>query len=143
MRGALERFDPTPIVTMHLRAMRSPEATRLSRSTHFVLFYLPACLGAFGGTLVSRGLPMADGVSQVLSATALLVGVMLSAFVFLTNLRVKIQESATYAFRTQLQKLVGGAAVGCLYVAGIAFLTAALLSATATLDFLRGARVRP
>lgn len=136
-------FSPLPIVRYHYGALRDPGAVRLSRSAKFLLFGLPIIAGVGVALAVASGMRLVDGISQVLAATALLIGAMLSAFVFLTNLRIKISESATYAFRANLQRLIGGAAVGCLYVAGVALFTAGLLVAVATIEFLRGDYFRP
>ncbi|MCM3516241.1 hypothetical protein [Nocardioides sp. P86] len=68
---------------------------------------------------------------------------MLSLFVFITNLRVKVAESPTYAFRTRLHHLLGGTAAGCLYVALAALVVAGELTLVATVGALRSEVAQP
>jgi hypothetical protein len=104
---------------------------------------LPLALGVAMVVAVHLGLDVANGVGVALPAASLLVGAMFGAFVFLTNLRVKLAESATYAFRADLQRLVGAAAASCLYVATVAIALAVLLAIVGTFPSLRDPDVAP
>lgn len=134
-------YSVRPIVRRHFASM-SDGSQRFTRPW-ITLGLIPACLGAFAGGLVAGGLDVRDGVSQALAATALLVGAMLSLFVFITNLRVKVAESSTYSFRTRLHQLLGGTAAGCLYVALTSLVVAAELTLIATVNPLRAQNAQP
>lgn len=141
---AADNYSVMPVIRRHFASMADDgggEGGR--RRTWIVLGLVPACFGAFAGGLVAGGLDVRDGVSQALAATALLVGAMLSLFVFITNLRVKVAESPTYAFRTRLHHLLGGTAAGCLYVALIALVVAGELTLVATVGALRSDVAQP
>ncbi|MDO9378648.1 MAG: hypothetical protein Q7T56_07345 [Nocardioidaceae bacterium] len=137
MTSSLQAFNLGPIVARHFAALRPPGQPRQSTAVRAAMLGVPVGAGALVGVLVALGLDLRDGTSQVLAATALLVGAMLTLFVFLTNLRIKISESATYAFRTRLQQLVGGAAVSSLYVACLAMLVALEIATVASVQWLR------
>jgi hypothetical protein len=138
-----DRFNPGRIITLHFAAFRDPGAVRMSRVDKSVLFLLPVVAGVGLGFAVSQGLDLRDGISQVLAATSLLVGALLSTFVFLTNLRVKLSETADFAFRANFHRLVAGSAAGCLYLAGVAFVLAGMLAGVASLPLLRSTGFQP
>jgi hypothetical protein len=123
--------------------MRPRGVDRLAASTKVALFVLPPIAGMASGFAVASGVNLSDGLSQMLAASALLVGAMISCFVFLTNLRVKVSESATYAFRVNMQRLIGGSAVGCLYVAVVALIFAGQIATVASVQALRSEHVAP
>lgn len=125
------RFNIMPIVRFHFRGLREPNAARLSWRARSWLLLPPAA----GAALSYAGRLQFVGVSPLLSATALLVGAMLTVFVFLTNLRVKVSESERYAYRRVLQRMIGRAAVGALYVACLALLITAGLGVASAAQF--------
>lgn len=137
----MKMYSVAPIVRLHFASMVDDEGG--PRTPWLVLGIVPLCVGAFAAGLVAGGLNVRDGVSQALAATALLVGAMLSLFVFITNLRVKVAESPTYAFRIRLQQLLGGTAAGCLYVALVALVIAGELTLIASITALRAEPVQP
>jgi hypothetical protein len=104
---------------------------------------LPVVSGVGLGLWVSFGLDIQNGVSVALPASSLLVGAMFGAFVFLTNLRVKLAESATFAFRSDLQRYVGAAAAACLYLALICIVFAGMLALVGSLPGLRTPELTP
>ena len=57
---------------------------------------------------------------------------MLSTFVFLANLRIKIQEVDGYRTRAGLKELVASSAVGALHIAAVSMLLALLLAVMAS-----------
>lgn len=118
-----------------------------SRGRAFLLlaiqFGLPIVGGVGLGVWVHFGLDIQNGVSVALPAASLLVGAMFGAFVFLTNLRVKLAESATYAFRSDLQRYVGSAAAACLYLALSAIVFAGMLALVGSLPGLRSLEQTP
>ena len=126
-------FSVGPIVEKHYAAMHDSKTGHIRPSTRVWLVAFPVLCGSLTMTAVMAGLDLRDGVSQVLSGIALLVGAMLSLFVFVTNLRVKVAESPTYAFRTRLHQLLGGTAAGCMYVALVSMCVAGELAAVASL----------
>ena len=128
--GVLRRFDVGPVVRFHVRGLRAPGARRMSWPDRLVFAVLPVALGMVAFALDVQ----LTEISPLLAATALLVGAMLTVFVFLTNLRVKVSESEAYAFRRRLQRLVGSAAVSSLYVAGLALLASAGLAFASSAD---------
>ena len=141
---AADIYSVMPVIRRHFASMADDgDGEGGRRRTWVALAVVPACLGAFAGGLVAGGLDVRDGVSQALAATALLVGAMLSLFVFITNLRVKVAESPTYAFRTRLHHLLGGTAAGCLYIALAALVVAAELTLIATVGLLRSEVAQP
>lgn len=141
---AIEIYSVMPIVRRHFASMADDEdGGGGTGRVWIVLGLIPLCLGAFAGGLVAGGVDVRDGVSQALAATALLVGAMLSLFVFIANLRVKVAESPTYAFRTRLHHLLGGTAAGCLYIALAALIVAAELTLVATVSALRTGIAQP
>ena len=137
----LEKYNLFPIV----RAIFADSSVRSSAVVGRLLLRLifPTVIGTGGALAVLAGVPVANGVSVALPAVSLLVGAMFGAFVFLTNLRVKLAESATFTFRSELHRLVGSSAVGCLYVAVVSMLTAAGLGLVGSLPQLRDADLKP
>lgn len=134
-------YDLRPLLRARFQTF---ELSRRRRALLVVLqLLLPLGVGAAATCVVLAGLDVANGVGVALPATSLLVGAMFGAFVFLTNLRVKLAESTTYAFRAELQRLVGQAAAGCLYVAVVAIGLAVALALVGSLPFLRDPAVAP
>jgi hypothetical protein len=72
------------------------------------------------------------GIPQLLAATSLLAGSMVSVFVFLANLRIKIDEVDKYRVRRGLKELVGSSAVGALHVAIISMILGVVLAIMAS-----------
>lgn len=138
------RFGLGPILAGHLWALRAPGATRTSWADRSVFLGIPIIGGVVSGLAVWLGMPVSNGVSPLLSALALLVGGMMTTFVFLTNLRVKVDESKEQlAYRRTLQKLIAGTVASALYIAVLALSAALLLVGVATLDWLRQPAVAP
>lgn len=138
---AQTRYDLRPLLRVNFVDMDR------SRSRAFLLlavqFGLPVVGGVGVGVWVHFGLDIQNGVSVALPAASLLVGAMFGAFVFLTNLRVKLAESATYAFRADLQRYVGSAAAACLYLALTAIMFAGMLALVGSLPGLRSLENTP
>ncbi|WP_420370270.1 hypothetical protein [Curtobacterium sp. L1-20] len=134
-------YDLRPL----LHAQFLPADSSRGQRVWSVLLQVGAPLTAGAGMVLAvlRGLDVANGVGVALPAASLLVGAMFGAFVFLTNLRVKLAESATYAFRADLQRLVGAAAASCLYVAVVAIALAVMLALVGTFPSLRQPLMAP
>lgn len=98
--------------------MRDRRTGRLSPSTWIVTFVLPVAAGAlaagFGVRIVQGG--------PLIAATSLLIGGMLTLFVFLTNLRIKLSEVDQYKYKRRVHQQVAYTAASCLYVALLALL---------------------
>ena len=121
------RFSLKPIVVNHFASLRTDNATRISLSSKILLFVFPlvaAGLGAVAGFRLDR-----NGATALLTTSGLLVGAMVTAFIFLANLRIKISESETLKIRRQMSLLTSETAVACLYCAGLALGIAASLAA--------------
>lgn len=139
----LDRFNLWPLLRANFGST-DPRIGRLRRVlSAMVSIAVPVGVGAVGAWFVMQGLQVSNGIAVALPAVSLLVGAMFGAFVFLTNLRVKLEESGTYAFRASLHKLVGSSAIGCLYVAIIALGTAGLLALVGSVPLLRAPELRP
>ncbi|NYI89342.1 hypothetical protein HNR02_002665 [Amycolatopsis endophytica] len=124
----LQRFNPWPIFLYNSRATHGPDSRRLNWAERGLLYGFPtAALVTFIAFRLQLG-----GVPQLLAATSLLVGTMLSAFVYLSNLRIKIQETADYRTRVRLKELVASSAVGALHVCVIAMVLALMLALMAS-----------
>lgn len=135
------KYDLRPLIHVHFV---DPDRTRRGNVVSWTAqLAVPLVAGIGVGVLVAVGLPISNGITVALPATSLLVGAMFGAFVFLTNLRVKLAESATYAFRADLQHLVGRAAAACLYVALAAMFLAAVLAVVGSVPALRQPPARP
>ena len=132
-----QRFSPLPILSGHLWAMRAKGQARMPKADLFWFAGFPLLVGILMGLGVGLGLDIRDGSSQLLSATALFVGAMLSVFVFLSNLRIKVTDDQTLAYRRRLKQLISGTVASTLYVALLAMAAAVALVAVATLQFLR------
>ena len=128
----LRRFNPWPIFLYNSRAMRGPDSERLTWAERALLYGTPAV--GFVVFVVFR--LQLGGIAQLLSATSLLVGAMLSTFVFLANLRIKIQEVPEYRIRAGLKELVASSAVGALHVSLMAMLLALGLALMASWPLL-------
>jgi hypothetical protein len=123
---------------------RSYEGGYRSAIAKWTLFAgIPVLAGVLVFFLSISGVHFSNGIAPLLSAVALLVGAMFSAFVFLTNLRVKLSETTTYAFRVDLLRYVGSSAVSCLYVAIVALVAAGMLALVASVEVLRLPEVKP
>ncbi|MBF6332799.1 hypothetical protein [Nocardia transvalensis] len=121
----LQRFNPWPIFIYNSRAVRELDGRRsASLSERLLLYGVP--IGSLALFTLMRW--QLGGVTQLLSAISLLVGAMLSTFVFLANLRIKIEESDNYRVRPGLKRLVASSAVGALHVSLVAMLLSLLLA---------------
>src|SRR5436190_21221870 len=78
--------------------MRGPDSDRLTWAERALLYGTPTV----GLVLFLAFSLQLGGIAQLLSATSLLVGAMLSTFVFLANLRIKIQEAAEHRIRSKI-----------------------------------------
>lgn len=130
--GKLQLFSLKPIFAYQVRALRGSNRRNLALQEYLMLYFLPVMVAAaFIGFRFQL-----TGIAQLLSATSLLVGTMLSAFVFLANLRIKISESDEHKLRTNLKELVASSAVGALYVSTIAMILALCLAVMASWPWL-------
>lgn len=133
----LQRFNPWPIFIYNSKALRGSEDVPLNWAERLVLYGTPTLgLGLFVTFRLHIG-----GVAPLLSATSLLVGAMLSTFVFLSNLRIKIQESEEYRVRGGLKELVASSAVGALHVSAVSMALALALALIASWDYLTKSNV--
>jgi hypothetical protein len=124
----LSRFSLKPIVVNHFSSLRRTGARRMTFRTWAALFLLPLVVAGSCAALqfkLDRG-----GATALLTATGLLVGAMVTAFIFLANLRIKISESESMSIKRDMSVLTSETAVACLYCAGLA-LALALALATA------------
>lgn len=128
----LQRFNPWPIFLYNSRASKREGVTRLNWSERGLLYGGPT----LGLTLFVIFRLQLNGIPQLLAATSLLAGAMISVFVFLANLRIKIQEVDSYNVRRDLKELVASSAVGSLHVAVIAMLLALCLALMASWPLL-------
>lgn len=132
----LSRFSIKPIVVNHFSSLRRTGASRMTRRTWATLFLLPVIVAAISAAFqfkLDRG-----GATALLTATGLLVGAMVTAFIFLANLRIKISESDSLRIRRDMSVLTSETAVACLYCAGLAL--ALSLSLATALAVPRAAR---
>lgn len=138
---AKKKYDLRPLLRVNfVDPDRSPGR---AVGAALVQFGVPAVAGGGLGLWVFLGLDIQNGVSVALPAASLLVGAMFGAFVFLTNLRVKLAESATFAFRSDLQRYVGAAAAACLYLALACIVFAGMLALVGSLPGLRTPEITP
>lgn len=124
----LSRFSIRPIVVNHFSSLRRDGQRRMSPGTFGTLFVFP--LAVAGAGLLFQFRLDRGGATALLTATGLLVGAMVTAFIFLANLRIKISESNDLGIRRRMSVLTSETAVACLYCAGLA-LALALGLATA------------
>lgn len=103
---------------MHFRGMRDRRTGRLSPSTWIVTFGLPVIAGALA---VGFGVRIVQG-GPLITATSLLIGGMLTLFVFLTNLRIKLSEVEQYKYKRRVHQQLAYTSASCLYVALLALL---------------------
>lgn len=123
----LSRFSVKPIVVKHFEALRPSGRTRITVPSVFVLFVLPLMVAVGGlafGFKLDRG-----GGTALLTAVGLLVGAMVTGFIFLANLRIKISESDQLKSKRTMSQLTSETAVGCLYCATLALSIALALAA--------------
>jgi hypothetical protein len=125
-----KRFDITPVVRYYYRLHRGIDG-KLSRPDLLWLFIAPTVIGGTAAGLDVR----LTNLTPLLSATSLLIGVMLSLFVFVTNLRVKVFETESLSYRRDLQKLIASVAAAALYVALWAMLATVDLALSAAVQF--------
>ncbi|MDJ0319516.1 hypothetical protein [Pseudarthrobacter sp. PS3-L1] len=122
----LKRFSIKPIIVNHFRSLRADGQKRISAGTLATLFVLPLAVAGLGLSFhfkLDRG-----GATALLTATGLLVGALVTAFIFLANLRIKISESNEFSIRRRMSVLTSQTAVACLYCAGLALSIAVSLA---------------
>lgn len=128
MKPELERFSLRPLFREHYRGLRSPRSGRISSWTWIAIAAVPVTSGALAAAL---GFVFSDAVvAPLLTVLGMLAAALLSGFVMLTNLRVKISESQQWSQRTRTQRLVAQSAVTCLYVMLMCLILSASLVAT-------------
>ncbi|MCS7480746.1 hypothetical protein ACFFQW_23610 [Umezawaea endophytica] len=132
MAKPLQRFNPWPIVLYHNKANRAEGEDKATRPELLLMYGLPTLIGAVFVVFRVR----LGGVPQLLAATSLLVGVMISVFVFLANLRVKVHEVAEFKERRSLRKLIASSAVGALYVSSVSMTLSLCLALIASVPAL-------
>lgn len=134
MASSLQRFNPWPIVLYHTKANRRNGDDKASFSELLLLYGSPS-----GSSIVFLLLQLQlGGVPQLLAATSLLVGAMISVFVFLSNLRVKVFEVPALRVRRNLKKLIASSAVGALYVSAVSMTLSLVLALIASVPALSG-----
>lgn len=116
--GDLARFSLKQLFDQVLGGLRRAEKSHIAWPTRTVVFVIPVVAGTlsavFGGPLAQPTL------SAILSGSGLLVGSMLTAFVFLANLRIKMSETVTLKRNGRLARMVSQTAAGCLYISFLA-----------------------
>ncbi len=134
-----QRFSVAPIAGLHLQGLRAGRP-QMSWPDRVVFAGLPLFAGAFSFALSLR----LEGLSTLLAACSLLVGAMLTLFVFLTDLRLKLSETSALSYRRRLQRLVGSAVVSTMYVAVLALAStgALALASSADVPALKGLGLR-
>jgi len=130
--GSFAMVDLRPIFTEHWKVLRDVETDKLPRTTKIIIFGVPVCVGIAVALL---GVRLA-GLAQILASVAVLVGAMVTTFVFLANLRVKLSESDAYRGRRRVTFLVGASAVGSLYVGTVAMTLSVVLAIVASVGGL-------
>ncbi|MBW4720742.1 hypothetical protein [Saccharothrix obliqua] len=131
---SLQRFNPWPIFIYHTRANRRDGDEKATGIEIFTLYGAPTVVAVVILAFQVR----LGGVPQLLAATSLLVGAMISVFVFLANLRVKVHEVAALKVRRNLRKLIASSAVGALYVSTVSMMLALALALLASIPSLSG-----
>jgi hypothetical protein len=115
----LNRFSLVPIVTRHYRGLVAPGKTRLSIASIAAFFLLPLAVAGAGWAL-GFSLP-STAIGPLLTGTGLLCGAFLSVFVLLTNLRIKVDETEKWSYKTTLIKVIANTAASTLYASSVAF----------------------
>lgn len=140
MLAEFERFSVVPLIVGHYRALITPGRRRPSVWVAIVLVVFPLGLGVaafFGQFRLS-----ATAIAPLLTAAGLLVGVLLSSFVLLTNLRIKISESDKWSYQARTIRLVAHSAASALYLTFVSLLLiGALLVGAALVGRLPGQAV--
>ncbi len=130
-------FSVAPIVGLHLLGLRAGRP-QMSWPDRLVFAGLPLFTGAFSFALS----PRLEGLSTLLAACSLLVGAMLTLFVFPTDLRLKLSETSALSYRRRLQRLVGSGVVSTMYLAVLALASALALASSADVPALKGLGLR-
>lgn len=117
----LERYNIAGVARAHYRAMKRPGTTNsFDWPALIITIAVPLVVGA-GGFVAGWRISTPTLVSPLLTVSAFIVGGMLTLFVFLANLRVKISETATLQKRRHLASLVSEVSASCLYTATLTF----------------------
>lgn len=120
-----KRFSLGPIVGRHYAGLVAPGRTTLSITAIFFFFICPV-VAAAASIRFSFGLP-SSAIAPLLTGTGLLCGAFLSVFVLLTNLRIKVDETPKWTYKTSLIKVIANTAASTLYSASVAFGLVAVL----------------
>jgi hypothetical protein len=137
----LTKYDLRPLFRVNIVDSNGSRGRTVG---HVALAYVAPLLAGVGiGLWVHFGLIVENGVSVALPSASLLVGAMFGAFIFLTNLRIKLAESPTFAFRVDLLRLVGSGAASCLYLGLVAVLLAGVLALVGSIPWFRSDAVAP
>ncbi|MCO4253891.1 hypothetical protein [Pseudarthrobacter cellobiosi] len=130
----LARFSLKQLFGQVFRGLRRTEASHIAWPTRLVVFFVPVAGGILGAVF---GGPLAQPtLSAILSGSGLLVGSMLTSFVFLANLRIKMSETVSLKRNGRLARMVSQTAAACLYISFLALcivgivLTALVLGGT-------------
>jgi hypothetical protein len=135
------KFDVRPLLLANL--VGSDGSGALTARRIILAVAPPVMIGLALGVWVANGLVVQNGVSVALPSASLLVGAMFGAFIFLTNLRVKLAESPTFAFRVDLLRLVGAGAASCLYLGLVAVVFAGSLALVGSVPWFRTDNIAP
>jgi CDP-diglyceride synthetase len=131
MSSELDRFSLLPLVTAHYRSLTTSGRKHPSLWIFATLIVVPVGL-AFAAVAwdfrLTRG-----AISPLLTASGLLVGVLLSSFVLLTNLRIKISESDKWSYQAKTIRLVAHTAASTMYLTAATLLLIAILLVGASL----------
>lgn len=117
----MQRFNIAPIVKRHFQSVNRPGTrARLDFGALAVVIAVPILLGV-GAFVVGLRASSISLLTPLLMICGFLVGGMLTLFVFLVNLRVKISETSEFEHRRHLKKLIADVSASCLYLALVAF----------------------
>lgn len=109
---SLKRFSIFPLIREHYRGYIPPGRRWPSVATLLILAGIPVLSGV-GAGLVARG---TSALPPMISGLGVLAGGFLTAFVLLTNLRVKLSETGSH--RHRVARLMGETAASALYLVG-------------------------
>ena len=125
MSSELARFSVMPLVAAFYRSLTTSGRKRPSMWVLLVLVVVPILLAFVALALDFR---FARGaIAPLLTASGLLVGVLLSSFVLLTNLRIKISESDKWSYQAKTIRLVAHTAASTMYLTAVTLLLIAIL----------------
>jgi hypothetical protein len=126
-----QRYNIGPVISYHYAGFTAAGTVESTRADWLILGGFPVVVG---GLCAAFNVEI-QSATALLTACSLLVGAMLSLYVFVVNLRIKISETEKLRKNRRLHRLVAYSASSCLYVALVA------LAATVALALFAGVHV--